>query len=69
MKIYVNDVKDVELESPVSEQDLAVMVSAHQRGIAHSQILVNQGHKKGMLDTRDIDVERTLPGVVLDRAA
>lgn len=69
MKIYVQDVKDVELESPIGEQELAMMVSAAMRGVAHSQILVDQGHKKGMLDTRDIDVERTLPGFVFDRAA
>ncbi len=67
MKIYVRDVPDVELESPIAEQQLVVMVDAWQHGIAHSQIHVSQNGKKGMLDTRDINVERTLPDVVFGR--
>lgn len=69
MKIYVRDVKDVELESPITEQQLIVLVDAWQHGIAHSQIHVSQGSKKGMLDTRDIDVERSLPDVIFGRAS
>lgn len=69
MKIYVRDVKDVELESPITEQQLRVLVDAWQHGVAHSQILVAQEGRKGMLDTRDIDVDRTLPGVVFGRAS
>jgi len=69
MKIYVKDVKDVEIESPISDQELAMMVCASLRGVAHSQVLVTQGKKEGLLDTRDIDMERTLPEFVYDRAS
>lgn len=69
MKIYVRDVPDVELESPISEQELIAMTAAMQRGVANSQVQVQQGTKKGMLDIRDIDVERTMPGVIFPRAS
>lgn len=69
MKIYVSGVPDVTLESPISEPQLIVMVDAWQHGVAHSQIIVSQGSKKGMLDTRDIDVTRTLPDVIFGRAS
>jgi len=69
MKIYVEGVKDVVLESPITEQQLIVFVDAWQHGIGHSQIVVSQDGRKGMLDTRDIDVARTLPDVVFGRAS
>lgn len=69
MKVYVNDLKDTVLDSPIDMQELAVMIAASKRGVAHSQILVSQGERKGLLDTRDIDSERTLEGMVLDRAS
>lgn len=67
MKIYVVDVKNVELESPITPRQLLVLVDAWRHGIAHSQIIVSHDNRKGMLDTRDIDVERTLPDVVFDK--
>lgn len=69
MKIYVRDVPDVELDSAISEQELIAMTAAMQRGVAQSQIHVSQGTKKGLLDLRDIDIERTMPGVIFPRAS
>lgn len=60
MKIYVRDVKDVELESPVTEEQFVVLVQAWRGSCLHAQLFVTQDAKKGRLDLRDIDIERTL---------
>lgn len=64
MRIYINDVPDVDIESPISIHQLVVLVDAWQTGIAHSQIYVIQGDRKGRIDVADIDLVRTCPNVV-----
>lgn len=66
MKIFVDGVPDVELESPMTGQQLSILIDAVQQGIAHVKILVMQGKKLAYIDVEDIDIARTLKGVIFD---
>lgn len=67
MKIYVNGVDDLDIESQVTDYELMVIVNAHMRGLIREAkvAVVFQGGRR-YLEVAAIDAARTLPGVVFD---
>lgn len=64
MHIYLTDVRDVVLESPISEPELITMIDSWLRGASQSKILVQLEARKDFIDVKDVDIKRTLPGVL-----
>lgn len=69
MKIYVNNVRDIEMESEITERELLVLVQAARRKIMDGRISVVFNGNRRMLDIDAIDVSRTLPRVVFSEAS
>lgn len=67
MKIYVNGVDDLGIESQITDCELMVIVNAHMRGLIRDAkvAVIFQGGRR-YLEVAAIDVARTLPDVVFD---
>lgn len=65
MRVYVNNVHGLDLQSDITDRELIVILQAHDRGIAKgAKVAVVLDGRLRYLDVEAIDRARTLPSVV-----
>lgn len=65
MRVYVNNVHGLDLQSDITDRELIVVLQAHDRGLVKgTKVAVVLDGRLRYLDVEAIDRARTLPSVV-----